>query len=223
MEAITAGERETTYGFLAALLLKPPTDSFVAMIKDGSILPVAADSPSYSEFAEFVKDAGKMTDLKEELEAEHTALFVLPSGVLPHEAAYLDREKRLGGRITVSVRQFYERAGMETSEACIEVPDHLGLELEFMGFLCRLEKKFREKQDRSSLLKCIEFQKAFLDEHLLKWAHQCCEKVIEKSAYGFYKAIAHFTKEFIKDEEKYVRELYIKSCKEGEGICEPVA
>ena len=38
MESITAGERENTYRFLASLYLKPPSDSVIAMIKDGSIL-----------------------------------------------------------------------------------------------------------------------------------------------------------------------------------------
>ncbi len=95
--------------------------------------------------------------------------------------------------------------------------------MEFMGFLCKLEKEFWEKAEISSLQKCIELQKTFLGEHLLKWVYQCCEKVIEKSAYGFYKAIAHFTMEFMKAEEEYVSELYAKVCKEGEEICETVA
>lgn len=229
METIAAGERENTYRFLASLYLKPPSDSVIAMIKDGSILSVityeesGADSLFYSELAEFIKNASEIPGLKDELEAEHAALFVLPSGVLPHEAVYLDRDKRLGGRVTMSVRQFYEMAGMEITDSCIEMPDHIGMELEFMGFLCKLEKEFREKAAISSLKKCIEFQKAFLSKHLSKWAYQCCEKVIEKSTSGFYKAIAYVTVEFMKSEEEYVSELYAKTGKEGEDVCETSA
>ena len=229
METIAAGERENTYRFLASLYLKPPSDAVIAMIKDGSILSAitseegGADSPFYSELAEFVKNAAETPELKDELEAEHTALFALPSGVLPHEAAYLDREQKLGGRVTISVRQFYERAGMEILDSCIEMPDHIGMELEFMGFLCKLEKEFWEKAAISSLQKCIEFQKTFLSEHLSKWVYQCCEKVIEKATCGFYKAIAHVTVEFMKSEEKYISELYANICKEGEEICETAA
>lgn len=230
METITAGERENTYKFLASLYLKPPSDSLIAMIKDGSILSAItvkeegdADSFFYPELAEFVKNAAEMPELKEELEAEHTALFVLPTGFLPHEAGYLDKEQKLGGRVTISVRQFYERAGMEILDSCIEMPDHIGMELEFMGFLSKLEKEFWEKAAISSLQKCIEFQKTFLSEHLSKWVYQCCEKVIEKATCGFYKAIAHFTMEFMRSEEEYISELYANICKEGEEICETAA
>ncbi|MDP2276735.1 MAG: molecular chaperone TorD family protein [Nitrospirota bacterium] len=230
MESITACERENTYRFLASLYLKPPSDSIIAMIKDGSILSAItaneesnAGSPFYSELAEFVKNTAEMPNLKEELEAEHTALFALPSGILPQEAAYLEREKRLGGRVTISVRQFYERAGMEILDSCIEMPDHIGMELEFMGFLCKLEKEFWDKAAISSLQECIEFQKTFLNEHLSRWVHQCCGKVIVRATYGFYKAIANFTMEFMKGEEEYVSELYAKICKEGKEICETAA
>lgn len=230
MESITAGERENTYRFLASLYLKPPSDSIIAMIKDGSILSAITaneesntGSPFYSELADFVKNTAEMPNLKDELEAEHTALFALPSGILPQEAAYLEREKRLGGRVTISVRQFYEQAGMEILNSCIEMPDHIGMELEFMGFLCKLEKEFWEKAAISSLQKCIEFQKTFLNEHLSKWVYQCCENAVKKSTYGLYKAIAHLTMEFMKSEEEYVSELYAKICKEEEEICETTA
>lgn len=220
LAAVAAGEREDIYRFLSGLYLRPPSDALLESILDGSITTLFRDD---EEMSAFVKVASGMANIKDELEAEHASIFALPSGVIPHEAVYLDKEKRLGGRVTMGVRQFYERTGTNISEDCIEMPDHIGMELEFMGLLCGLEKKFREKSDRSSLWKCIEFQKAFLDVHLLKWAHQCCEKVIEKSVYGFYKAIAHFTNEFMKDEEKYISELYRKVCKQGEGICEPIA
>ncbi len=229
-ESIVAGEREKTYMFLSGLCLRSPSDSIIAMIKDGSILSVFQDNGSGSEAVsyppglfEFVRQAEEMPNLKDEMEAEHTALFVLPSGVLPNEAVYLDKEKRLGGRVTIGVRQFYESAGLEIDEKSIEMPDHLGMELEFIGFLCKIERESWEKTEIESLQKCVEFQKMFLEEHLLKWVYRCCEKITEKATYGFYKAVANFIIEFMKTEEEYVTELYAKVCKEGEEICETVA
>ncbi|MEW6739680.1 MAG: TorD/DmsD family molecular chaperone [Nitrospirota bacterium] len=230
-EAITAGERERTYRFLSGLCLKPPSDSLIAMIRDGSILSVFQDNYEDGEgiesypagLFEFVRQAEKMPNLKEELEADHTALFVLPSDLLPHEAVYLDKDKKLGGRITISVGQFYEKAGADILKECTEMPDHLGMELEFMAFLCGIERESWEKTGIESLQKCVEFQKMFLEEHLLKWVYRCCEKIIERAEYGFYKAVANFIIEFMKSEEEYVSELYAKVCKEGEEICETVA
>jgi TorA maturation chaperone TorD len=219
IEAITAVERERTYRFLANLCLNPPSDSLIAMIKDRSILSVFQDDGGSGEAAsyppgllEFVGQAEGISNLKDELEAEHTALFVLPFGVLPHEAVYLDKEKKLGGRVTISVREFYEKAAADIHENCIEMPDHLGMQLDFMGFLCKIERESWERSEMESLQKCVELQKAFLGEHLLKWVYQCCETIIEKATYGFYKAAARFMAGFIKSEEKYVAELYARVC-----------
>lgn len=224
-EHVMAEERGRTYGFLSSLFLKPPADPVVSMIKSGDILAAfqsGEESKGYAELVRFVKEAAAIADLKDELEAEHTSLFVLPSGVIPHEAAYLDKEKRLGARVTIAVRQFYERAGADVLDTCIEMPDHMGMELEFMGLLCKLEKGLREGSDQSALEGCIKSQKNFLDEHLSKWVYQCCEKIIGKATYGFYKAIAHFTIDFMKREEEYVSDLYLKFRKEGEELCETV-
>lgn len=210
-ELTIAEEREKIYRFLSSLCLKPPSDSILSMIRDGSIYSaVHADPQSrgYTELANFMEEAEDMPDLEDELAAEHTSLFVLAGDRLPHEAVYLDSEKRLGGRITISVRQFYENAGANIAESCIEMPDHIGMELEFMGFLCKMEKGLRLNVDSMALRKCIELQKTFLEEHLLKWVYPCCEKIIEHATYSFYKAIAHLIIEFMKDEEVYIPHLY---------------
>lgn len=222
-ELTIAEERENAYGFLAGLCLKPPSDSLIEQIKDGSILTLFRDDSglrSYDEMARFVREASDMENISDELAAEHTSIFVLPSSHLPHEAVYLDKEKRLGGRVTISVSQFYEKAGADILESSIDMPDHIGMELEFLGFLCRLERELRKNADHTALNDCIRLQKEFLDEHLLKWAYQCCEKIGEKAIYGFYKAVACLITEFMKDEEGYVTELYASMCSKGEAICE---
>jgi len=216
IEAVAAGEREDIYRFLSGLYLRPPSDPLLEMILDGGITTVFRDD---EEMSAFVKAASGMANIKDELEAEHASLFVLPSGVIPHEAVYLDKEKRLGGRVTMGVRQFYERAGTELSEACLEMPDHIGMELEFLGLLCKLERELRGGDDRSSLLKCIELQKTFLGEHISQWGYSCCEEVVKHAVYGFYKAVARFTMKFLKSEEEYVSGLYEKACREGEQLC----
>ena len=208
---ITAGERAETYRFFAGLCLKPPSESFVAMIRDRSILTelkIEKNSKGYAEMRDFVNEAAGMQDLQNELEAEHTALFTLPSGVMPHEGVFLDKEMRLGGKVTVSVRQFYEKAGAEILNGCIEMPDHLGIELEFMAFMSRMEAELRMKKDPSALQRCIELQAGFLEEHLLKWAYQCCEKILEKTSCGYYRAVAYLLMDFLKDEEEYVAGMF---------------
>lgn len=152
-----------------------------------------------------------------ELEAEHTALFVLPSGVIPHEAFYLDREQRLGARVTMTVEQFYRRAGMPLSDRCIEMADHVGLELEFMAALCRLEGDLEAAGDSAGRGHCVAVQRAFLEEHLARWAPRCCERVIAQAGSPFYQAIARYTTEFLQAEQAHLG----ASRPEGARPCEP--
>jgi TorA maturation chaperone TorD len=223
---IAAAERESAYGFFADLCLNPPSDSLVDMVKDGSILSVFQDDDEggagLAWLAGFVKEAAGIPNLKDELEAEHTAIFVLPSGVLPHAAAYLDKEKRVGGRITEGVRCFYQNAGAAIHENSIQIPDHLGVELEFMGFLCRMEKQLREAAEAPYLKQCIDFQKSFLEAHLCRWAYPCLEEIGRQTECRFYKALTYFLGNYLKGEEEYLATLHVTGG-EGETTCEAVS
>jgi len=202
-------ERREMYHFLAQIFLRPPTAAMLALLREeGAAALLPADDESKSswmrEMDAFREELKDMTDPVAEMEAEHTALFVLPSGVLPHEAVYLDEKKRLGGRISMSVASFYEEAAMEMSDECIEMPDHLGMELEFMARLCGLEKLFCEEDDQISLQVCRTFQQDFMKRHLGCWAGQCCEAVMNEAGYGFYRAVAQITMAFLATEDEYL-------------------
>ncbi len=204
------GERQEMYRFLAGLFLRPPTAALLALLGEGGAVALfpaedeASPSPWMREVSTFCEEIKAMPDPVGEMEAEHTALFVLPSGVLPHEAVYVDEKKRLGGRVTMAVARFYEEAVIEMSGECIEMPDHLGMELEFMARLCGLEKLFREEADLISSQVSLTLQKEFMNRHLGCWARQCCEEVMNKAGYGFYRAVAQLTLAFLAAEEEYL-------------------
>lgn len=206
-EAATA-QRQEMYQFLAGLFLQPPSAAMLELLREkgaSALLPAGDDTaPWMQDMSAFCEEIKTMADPAGEMEAEYTALFVLPSGVLPHEAAYLDEQKRLGGRITMAVARFYEEAVMETSEDCIEMPDHLGMELAFMARLCGLEKLFRAEDDQVSLQVCCSFQRNFMNRHLGCWARQCCEEVMNQAGYGFYRAVAQITMAFLAAEEEHL-------------------
>jgi TorA maturation chaperone TorD len=227
----SAREREQHYRLLASLYLRPPSGALLRAIGDGSVLTASTGAPGDEDPGrrgeaaapaldreDLMSEARGRPDLEEELEAEHTALFVLPSGVIPHEAFYADREQRLGGRATIAVEQFYQGAGIPILDRCVEMPDHLGVELEFMAALGKLEGDLEEARDPAALRRCVDLQRAFMEEHLSRWASECCENVIRHARYGFYKAIAQFTMEFLRSEQAHLR-----VCRaQGSHPCEPV-
>jgi TorA maturation chaperone TorD len=206
--------RLNTYGFLSGLCLRPPSETMISMVKNGNIMEsvqVDPESKAYHQLLALTKTAAVDPDLEINLEAEHTALFMMPGDVMPHEAVYLDKEQKLGGRITISVQEFYICAGATIREDSIHLPDHIGMELEFMEFLCNVELQCRQKSESDTLKKCIEFQQEFLNNHLLKWGVQCSQDILSTTNNHLYAALAHLIIEFLEEEAEYVDTLYRKA------------
>ena len=222
MQVVAAG-RATTYGVLSALFLAAPSKAVADAIRAGGLLGEEASTAlraAASELTIAFQEADR-PDLENELAAEHTRLFVLPSGLVPHEAVFVDQNKRLGGRITEGVRRYYHDAGAELSQACLELPDHIGVELEFMHFLCGIEAQLRERSDAAGLRKCLQFQSDFLGEHLLRWYRPLCEKVIGESRSAAYRALARLTIAFLDSERDLVPQLINELDSESRTVCVP--
>lgn len=222
MQAVAAG-RAKTYGVLSALYSAAPTSELAQIIRAGGLIAPDASGPlsaaAHDLTASFRATAAQGPD--NELAAEYTQLFVLPSGVLPHEAIYLDESKRLGGHVTVGVQRFYDTAGAELAGACLELPDHFGVELEFMNFLCGIEAQLRQQPDDAALQTCLRFQHDFLAEHLLRWYQPLCERVLQDSSSGAYRALARLTMVFLEAEGELVPQLIDELDSESRTVCVP--
>lgn len=221
MQHVAVG-RAKTYAVLAALYSAPPTQELTASIcsgditTEGNVLTSAA-----TELTACFQRAASDGLMESEVVAEYTRLFVLPSGVIPHESFYADENRRIGGHVTVEVRQFYEAAGAQLTGACLELPDHIGVELEFMKFLCDIEAQLWLAPDREGLRQCLDFQCDFLADHLLQWQRALCDRILNESAMDLYRALARLTADFLDAEWAFVPELAAGICSEGRKLCEP--
>lgn len=205
MKAAAAG-RQVLYAVLSAAYLAPPSAQLADLVLSRQFTDAAAKStgPLAVEFAAALRRAAAGERAAAALEAEHTSLFVLPSGVVPHEAFYRDEEKRLGGRVTAAVKQCYEAARAQTTDQCLELPDHIGVELEFMAFLCDLEEQFWAAGELTGVARCRELQHSFLNDHLLCWYQALCEKVESEATLDLYRALARLTVGFLESERRHV-------------------
>ncbi len=216
MRAVAAG-RAQTYAILAALYSAPPSPELTALIRAGGLRQEG--NSALAAAANALTEAFAAGMPAADIAAEHTRLFVLPSGVVPHEAYYLDDNQRIGGRVTVAVQRFYEAAAAQFTKECLELADHIGVELEFMKFLCDLEAQFWQDSNEAGLGKCLEFQKDFLENHLLRWQRALCEKVLEVSGLDLYRALACLTLEFLEAERTHVPELNKRILSERRTPC----
>lgn len=216
MRDVAAG-RAQTYAILAALYSAPPTPELMALARAGGLRQEG--NSALAAAANALADAFA-TDVPEaDIAAEHTRLFVLPAGVVPHESNFLDENRRIGGHVTVAVQRFYEKAAAQFTQECLELADHIGVELAFMKFLCDLEAQFWQDSNEDGLRKCLEFQDEFLESHLLRWQRALCEKVLQETGLDLYRALACLTLEFLESERNHVPELNNRILSERRPTC----
>ena len=203
---IVASGRAKTYALLAVLFSAPPSEELAAMIRKGGLAPEGhgplkeAVEALTKAFQRAVSNGIPAADVV----AEHTRLFTLPSGVVPHESYYADKNQRVGGHVTAAVKLYYDNAAAQLTGACLELPDHIGVELEFMQFLCDIEKQFWNEPDGDGLQRCLDFHSGFLAEHLLRWHRELSEKILQETGLEIYRALATLTLEFLEAERLFV-------------------
>lgn len=217
-----AVRRKEVYAVLSAYYLAPPTAEMANIVASEAFVAGTHGSlgAAAREFAAAVREAAAGNPVTGSLQAEHTSLFVLPSGVVPHESYYLDENKRMGGRVTAGVQQCYENACASMTEDCLELADHVGVELEFMTFLCDLEEQFWNSSDVTGVQTCVDLQRSFLEDHLLRWHRPLCEKILAEASLDLFQALARLTIEFLESERAHVSNLCEQVCTEGRKLCE---
>ena len=125
--------------------------------------------------------------LLEELAVEYARLFIVPGKAIPpYESVWC--EERFMGNSTQAVKDFYRRCGIKISDETL-MPDHIGLELELMGYL--IENK-------------NELAGEFMKEHLGKWAPQFFSLIEKEASHPFYKEMAKLGKRLLEIENEEI-------------------
>lgn len=145
--------------------------------------------------------------LNVELKAEFARLFLGPNKLLapPFESVYLSPRKRMMGEETMEVREMYKEMEIEVSAFGSMPDDHIGLELEFMYYLCfKTIGLIRDKESIVGIIKLVEMQQKFISEHLIKWIPLFCKDIKDNTNLLFFKEMADFTERFIFEEKEII-------------------
>jgi TorA maturation chaperone TorD len=151
----------------------------------------------------------------EQLQGDHFQLFTgsgMPAAP-PWASFYRTEERLMVSSHTLQVRALYDRFGLVSERKEQEPEDHVGLELEFMAFLCDRYRKCAGKGARREAVAILAAQKGFLDEHLLPWIRKFCEGVARSCWTGFYRGIGDLTAGFVSWDRGFL------SSYEGEDFC----
>ncbi len=138
------------------------------------------------------------------LKEEYDRLFEGPGHVQvpPYESVHRKDAPEierglLMGPATVDAKRQYAQAGLAMAQGFTDLPDHVAVELEFMGYLCTKEA---EVGGAAKDGRFVEAQRRFTREHLLQWLPDFCYKIVAASKVRFYRDLALVTQAYVASE-----------------------
>jgi TorA maturation chaperone TorD len=188
------------YGFLSKVFYERPASAFINHLATEDLFvdwPLSAGDEETQAGLHLLKDfcAGWAEAGLPDLNWDYNCLFAGPGHLLapPWESVYLSKEHLVFEAQTLEVRQTYRRFGLQAPKLHKEPDDHLGLELAFMVHLCSLGLAAIENGQPEMFQETLQAQREFMAEHLLKWAPDCLQRVIEHANTDYYRGVAYLT------------------------------
>jgi TorA maturation chaperone TorD len=139
--------------------------------------------------------------LLDRLAIDYTQLFNDPvERIAPYECIQRGDGDDLMGAAADEVRRFMAEVGFVVPPESGEMPDHISVELAFMGELARREADALEAGDQKTADFAASVQRRFLAAHLGRWAERFARKVWKRATTPFYAAMAELLAGFIAEE-----------------------
>ncbi len=213
-----AEARSSMYGFFAAHYLCPPEEDLVQHLRDEGFQHELSSlfGPEAVAKLSRLRTSVRPDENVVALRQHYMDMFVVPSSryVTPFEDVYRGRSADgeagkgpLMGELTIALKRRYRDAGAEMVRACKQLPNHIGVELSFMSFLCNKEAAAIESEEDASRDPCErkaagsvkyrELQIIFLQEHLNEWFPQLSRSIQARTESNFYRGLALITEEFL--------------------------
>lgn len=234
----TALLREAIYAFLSSVYLHPVTEASLLHISDeqflndlAEVLPGEATTELRNYFGAL--DPSLLSKELAALKQEYMNLFSVPTGryVAPFEDIYRGKTAEgqphrgpLLGVRAIAAKQLYREAGARMDNVCKELPNHIGVELSFMHFLCGREASTCMSDALNALdLDDVDsdiyspaevyraYQIRFLNEHLTRWFPQLNEEIQQKSGHVFYRSISNMTEVFLEQDLANLKQQLLDS------------
>lgn len=201
--------RQGYYDLLVSLFWKEPPSDLLAALRQGiedrmrggrHIHPLLGEG--WAEINQFL-DVLPSDRLAETVADEYTRLFIGPQVPEnhPYESYYLTG--RLLDRPLAAIRSFLREIGIEKDGAYAEPEDSLAFELEVMR---RLIARQRSATDHNEGIRWINYQAAFLKQHLLVWGPAAASDLASTKGAEFYRGVAKLLQGFLEFERDLFKE-----------------
>lgn len=192
--------------FLIEVFWDVPAEGFLErLLGEGVVLPEeSVNEPMDEGFAMLREWREENRDrpveaVHDDVEREYTDLFVGPRPpVLPHETYYRDDTDFIGEGLA-DVAASYAAAGWSPPEDYPEEDDFVAVELAFLRNLVERQRAGREE--------AFDYERVFLDEHLLEWVDPFVADARETADPGLFLAAALVFQGFVAFEDELVAQM----------------
>lgn len=140
-----------------------------------------------------------------ELEEVYFSLFVVKRGVPLYESGFL--APGAPGLTMAELDGEYREAGLSMTESFKAPPDHVAVELEFMGHLCGEEALAWAKRSLKEGELKLEAEVGFLDRHLGRWFSIFAGQVSSRAGDGFYGSAVRAAHAFVEHDRELTSAL----------------
>jgi putative dimethyl sulfoxide reductase chaperone len=216
MEALLAA-RAFAYDLVKCAFLQEPSRKLLELLIEGKLVqafPFADTSPAIGQaigrIGKYLEQPDVLSGKScERLRWDYTRMFIGPGKVPapPWESIYRDVEHLHFSEETLEVREAYRKYQLAPKGLGHEPDDHIGLELDFLHRLCEMAKERAEQADETGLVGILVDQKAFLDEHLLRWVPEWTRDVVKSAESEFYKGMAQLLDAYLHLDRELLEEL----------------
>ena len=125
--------------------------------------------------------------------------------VPPYASIFLEADGHLGGAVSAYADRVFRDAGLEIKASDV-MPDHIGLELAYLGHLSMLEAKCLEEGDQVRRELVQEEVGAFASAHLIYWLPIFLQ-TLEAQGDPFFAHVARTTWDLVADHTKDIHPL----------------
>lgn len=208
--------RQYVYSFLACIFSDPLRKRFQIALQEKIQSAAEASANLLSAEIDVTSVINELNSLSEPIWDQYQNVFGLTIGnrAPAHETEYCPTDITYRSQQIADVAGFYEAFRFETNpfEDEPERPDHIALELGFMGVLAA--KEILADSDEKIQI-CRSAQKDFFSRHIWWWTPGLAHGMKDETARGLYSALADALYSFVSfeylflelgDEEKISRE-----------------
>lgn len=202
-----SGTRAVLYNIFASVLARKLDDSWLNLHFQSQLNSGLPDIEGKEELLNALTQAAREPGFFKELQLDYDALFIVPGPklIFPYESCYTHRNVdgtfgRLWQEPAQDMHRFLKEWEIEFVKGWDLIPDHIAIELFFMGNLCRMA--FERAEDKEELPRILEWQEQFFISHLCPWAFELLVNMERKAETDFYQGLAKLLHAFLQEESE---------------------